>query len=132
VYTALGYPALTQYWVRKTRNELFSARPDGLPGDEDNGSLAAWYIFGAMGLYPLSPGVPQYVAGTPLFKRMTVHLEDGKDLVIEAANTSDANQYVAGLQLDSAAVNTLYVSHEQIAAGCTLSFDMTDQPAAEV
>ncbi|MGZ9583965.1 GH92 family glycosyl hydrolase [Paenibacillus marinisediminis] len=132
VYTALGYPSLTQYWVRKTMNELFSARPDGLPGDEDNGSLAAWYIFGAMGLYPLSPGVPQYVAGTPLFKRMTVHLEEGKDLIIEAANTSDANQYVAGLQLDGSAVGALYVSHERIAAGCTLSFDMTDQPAADV
>lgn len=128
VYTALGYPALTQYWVRKTMNELFSAKPDGLPGDEDNGSLAAWYIWGAMGLYPLSPGVPQYVVSAPLFKRMTVNLEGGKQLIIEADNASDVNQYAAKLELNGTEVDTLYVNHADVKDGATLAFTMTDQP----
>ncbi|TDL56141.1 glycoside hydrolase family 92 protein [Paenibacillus dendritiformis] len=131
IYAALGYPSLTQHWVRKTMDELFSARPDGLPGDEDNGSLSGWYVFGAMGFYPLSPGVPEYVLGTPLFQRMTVHLEDGKKLVIEAGNNSAANKYVAGVQLNGDPVEKLYVTHDQMMAGGTLSFEMTDAPGAD-
>lgn len=128
IYTALGYPALTQYWVRKTMDELFSANPDGFPGDEDNGSLAAWYVFGAMGLYPLSPGVPQYVVGSPLFKRMTLHLENGKDIVIEASRESEASTYVSSIEYNNAAMSKLYVTHEELTEGATLQFKLTDAP----
>ena len=131
VYTALGYPAQTQYWVRKTMDELFSAQADGLPGDEDNGSLAAWYVFGAMGLYPLTPGVPQYVIGTPLFKRMTIHLEQEKQLIIEAPNNSVSRPYVAEFSWNEVKVPHLYVNHDQISQGGKLTFTMTDQPADE-
>lgn len=128
IYTALGYPALTQYWVRKTMDELFSANPDGYPGDEDNGSLAAWYVFGAMGLYPLSPGVPQYVVGSPLFKRMTLHLENGKDIVIEANHETEGSTYVSGIQYNNAEMSKLYVTHEELANGATLQFQLTETP----
>ncbi|WP_028593733.1 GH92 family glycosyl hydrolase [Paenibacillus assamensis] len=126
IYTALGYPALTQYWVRKTMDELFSSRPDGLPGDEDNGSLTGWYVFGAMGLYPLSPGVPEYVIGIPLFKKMTVNLENGKQLVIHADNHSDAAKYVSGVEMNGEVVSNLYLSHELVKNGGELRFNMTE------
>ncbi|MCG7409146.1 GH92 family glycosyl hydrolase [Paenibacillus sp. ACRRX] len=132
IYTALGYPALTQQWVRKTMDELFSSRPDGLPGDEDNGSLCGWYVFGAMGLYPLSPGVPEYVIGTPYFDKMTVHLESGKQIVIQADNNSADNKYVAGVKLNGTDVEKLYFTHEQLTAGGTIQFSMSDKAQAEV
>ncbi|MNT52070.1 Glycosyl hydrolase family 92 [compost metagenome] len=132
IYTALGYPALTQQWVRRTMDELFSSRPDGLPGDEDNGSLCAWYVFGAMGFYPLSPGVPEYVLGTPYFKKMTVHLENGKHIVIEAADNTAEHKYVSGVQLNGESVSRLYLTHEELANGGVLAFEMSTQPPAEV
>ncbi|TQR44481.1 GH92 family glycosyl hydrolase [Paenibacillus popilliae] len=128
VYTALGYPSLTQYWVRKTMDELFSAQPDGLPGDEDNGSLTAWYVFGAMGIFPLTPGVPQYVLGTPMFKKMTVNLDNGKQIVIEAPNNSSETKYVAGVQINGEHVSNLYINHEQLKNGASLSFTMAAEP----
>jgi len=132
IYTALGYPALTQQWVRRTMDELFSSRPDGLPGDEDNGSLCAWYVFGAMGFYPLSPGVPEYVLGTPYFKKMTVHLENGKHIVIEAADNKAEHKYVSGVQLNGESVSRLYLTHEELANGGVLAFEMSTQAPAEV
>ncbi|WP_018757394.1 GH92 family glycosyl hydrolase [Paenibacillus terrigena] len=132
IYTALGYPALTQQWVRRTMDELFSSRPDGLPGDEDNGSLCAWYVFGAMGFYPLSPGVPEYVLGTPYFKKMTVHLESGKQIVIEAEDNTAEHKYVSGVQLNGESVSRLYLTHEELANGGVLAFEMSTQAPAEV
>ncbi|MDQ8736462.1 GH92 family glycosyl hydrolase [Paenibacillus sp. LHD-38] len=132
IYTALGYPALTQHWVRRTMDELFSSRPDGLPGDEDNGSLCAWYVFGAMGFYPLSPGVPEYVLGTPYFKKMTVHLENGKQIVIEASNYADDRKYVSSVLFNGESISKLYLNHEELANGGVLAFDMSNQPTAEV
>ncbi|UKS25446.1 GH92 family glycosyl hydrolase [Paenibacillus sp. HWE-109] len=131
IYTALGSPAGTQCWVRKTLEEQFSAHPDGLPGDEDNGSLSAWYIFGAIGLFPLCPGVPEYVLGSPLFRRVTLHLANGKSFVIEAEQQSRDNKYVADSWVNGEATDALYVTHEQILAGGVLKFQMTDTPTSK-
>lgn len=132
IYTALGYPALTQHWVRKTMDELFSSQSDGLPGDEDNGSLCAWYVFGAMGFYPLTPGVPEYVLGTPYFKKMTVHLENGQQIVIEAPGNADDQKYVTGVQMNDVSIQNLYLTHDQLVNGGTILFEMSSEPPAEV
>lgn len=80
------------HYTKLLDRELFSAKEDGLPGDEDNGSLCAWYIFVSMGMYPLCPGVSEYVTGSPLYLRMTLQLESGKQIVIEAeGKSSDHN-----------------------------------------
>lgn len=127
IYTALGYPAPAQYWVRKTLETQFSAEPDGLPGDEDNGSLCAWYIFGAMGLYPLCPGVPEYVVGSPLFGRMRIRLENGNDLVI--SSDQPARTYVANIRLNDQTHEPLYFTHAQLTGGATIDFEMAAEPA---
>jgi predicted alpha-1,2-mannosidase len=132
IYTALGKPSRTQYWVRKTMRELFSSKPDGLPGDEDNGSLSGWYIWGALGLYPFTPGVPEYMLGSPLFRKATIRLENGKDLVIEAENQGADQVYWNRLSLDGQPWEKLAVSHDQLAAGAHLQFRMENEPSDRV
>jgi predicted alpha-1,2-mannosidase len=128
MFAAIGCPELTQYWVRKTLEENYSHEIDGLPGDEDNGSLCSWYLFGAMGIYPLCPGTSEYVIGSPLFKHMTINLENGKKLVIEAGNNSLASKYVERLQLNNETHERLVISHNQIISGGHLHFKMSDIP----
>ncbi|BBI31946.1 GH92 family glycosyl hydrolase [Cohnella abietis] len=129
IFTALGQPSSTQYWVRKAAEELFSAETDGLPGDEDNGSMCAWYLFSAMGFYPLSPGAPQYVMGSPLFQRLTLHLEDGNDLIIEASDNGTANKYVESVQMNEESHNQLFFTHEQLQSGAHIRFQMRGTPS---
>lgn len=127
IYTALGEPHKTQYWVRKAMRELFSSEADGFPGDEDNGSLAAWYLFGAIGLYPLTPGVPEYVLGCPAFNRITLRLDNGKHVMIEAEG--DPNRvYAEQIQLNGMNHENLYLTHEQVVDGGTMRFKRSDRP----
>jgi putative alpha-1,2-mannosidase len=105
---------------------LFDSTPEGLPGDEDNGSLSAWYIFAAMGIYPLCPGVPEYVLGSPLFDRLTLNLESGKQIVIEASNNGKENRYVRSVSLNGLSHPKLYVTHDQLMDGCVIGFQMSD------
>lgn len=131
LYTAIGYPAGAQYWVRRAMEELFSAGPDGFPGDEDNGSMSAWYVFGALGMYPLCPGVPEYVIGSPLFARVCIHLENGKQIRIEAADNSLDNKYVRSTRLNGDLHPRLYFTHEELAAGADIRFEMCDAPSEQ-
>ena len=131
IFTALGYPQLTRYWVRKTLEEKFSDAADGLPGDEDNGSLCAWYLFGAMGLYPLTPGTPEYVLGSPLFHKMTIQLENGKQLVIEAIDQHSDHKYVKEIRWNQRTYKKLYLTHEQLSEGGHLLFIMDDKEPEE-
>lgn len=126
LYAAVGRPDKTQFWVRRTLEHSFSALPDGLPGDEDNGSTAAWYIWGALGLYPLCPGVPEYVFGSPLFRRVTVHLPGGRDLVIEADEPQ--HPYWREISVNGTPYDRLAISHETLANGGTVAFTMSEQP----
>ncbi|MGG1555598.1 GH92 family glycosyl hydrolase [Paenibacillus ferrarius] len=128
LFAAVGEPAHTQYWVRKAAEELFSSAPDGLPGDEDNGSLCAWYIFACMGMYPLCPGVPEYVMGSPMFRRMSLHLENGKQLVIEADQNSSDKPYVESVQVNHELHESLFFSHDQLMEGALIQFGMSDTP----
>lgn len=132
IYTVIGKPSRTQYWVRKAMKELFSSRPDGLPGDEDNGSLSSWYIWSALGMYPFCPGTPEYVMGSPLFRKVTIQLENGKELVIEAENNGAENVYWDKLSVNGEPWHKLSISHDQLAAGAELQFHMVDAPSGSV
>ncbi|WNS45151.1 GH92 family glycosyl hydrolase [Paenibacillus sp. MMS20-IR301] len=133
LFTALGYPERTRYWTSRLARELFSAAEDGLPGDEDNGSLCAWYIFTSLGMYPLCPGVPEYVIGRPLYDRITVQLESGKQIMIEAEGDSAENQpadpdTVSLISLNGQPHHSLFFSHNQLTAGALIQHKLSDTP----
>lgn len=128
LYNYAGAPWKAQYWVRETMNRMYSATPDGYCGDEDNGQTSAWYVFSAMGFYPVTPGVNQYVVGAPLFKKITVELENGKKIVIHADNNSAANRYVENLKVNGKSSTENWISHSSIQKGATLEFKMSDKP----
>lgn len=126
-----GQPHKTQFLVNKVMQEFYHNSPDGLIGNEDCGQMSAWYIFSALGFYPVTPGTNQYDIGRPEFKKATLHLENGKSFVIEAKNISPENIYVKQMQIKEtgkpAFNNRLYLIHEEIANGGSLNFTMTNQ-----
>src|SRR5690606_4025581 len=121
----------TQYWARETMDKLYSAKPDGYCGDEDNGQTSAWYVFSAMGFYPVTPGVDQYVLGSPLFKKVTINLENGKKVVINADNNGPENRYVQSLTLNGKNYSKNWISHSGLQNGAVLNFQMSDVPNKE-
>lgn len=131
MYNYAGEPWKTQEKVREVLDRLYigSEIGQGYAGDEDNGEMSAWYIFSALGFYPLKMGSPEYAIGAPLFEKATIHLENGKDLVINAPNNSKENKYVQGLQVNGEAYTKNYITHEDIAEGGTLDFDMGPEPS---
>lgn len=128
LYNYGGAPWKTQYWVRETMNRMYKATPDGYCGDEDNGQTSAWYVFSALGFYPVTPATDQYVLGTPYFKKVTLNLENGKQIVINAPNNSDANKYVNALKYNGAAHTKNWLSHSSLLKGAVLDFDMISTP----
>ncbi|PWK71414.1 putative alpha-1,2-mannosidase [Mucilaginibacter oryzae] len=128
LYNHAGQPWKTQYWVREAMNRLYRATPDGYCGDEDNGQTSAWYIFSSMGFYPVTPASDQYVLGAPLFKKVTVNLENGKTITINAPKNSDENRYVNTLTVDGKPYTNNWLSHKALLNGETLDFDMQATP----
>src|SRR3712207_7980487 len=102
MYGYSGEPWKTQYWIRETMDKLYTANPDGYCGDEDNGQTSAWYVFSALGFYPVCPGSNEYVLGTPYFKKATLHLENGKTVTISAPGNTDATRYVQSMTVNGA------------------------------
>jgi len=128
LYNYAGQPWKTQYWIRRVMAQLYKPTPDGYCGDEDNGQTSAWYVFSAMGFYPVCPATDQYVLGTPLFKKMTITLVNGKKLVINAPANSDDNKYVQTLQLNGKPVTTNWISHTELQKGGNLNWIMSNTP----
>ncbi|MGF7041226.1 GH92 family glycosyl hydrolase [Mucilaginibacter lappiensis] len=128
LYNYAGEPWKTQYWARETMNKLYKATPDGYCGDEDNGQTSAWYIFSAMGFYPVTPASDQYVLGAPLFKKLTVKLENGKTIIINAPKNSVANKYVTSLTVNGKPYSFNWLSHKALLNGAVLNFDMSATP----
>jgi len=128
MYAYSGEPWKSQYWLRETMNRMYNAHADGYCGDEDNGQTSAWYIFTAMGFYPVCPGSGEYVLGAPYFKKMTLHLENGKDVVITAPQQSDANRYVGSLKVNGVAYDKNYVKHTDVVAGMKMDYTMQAEP----
>jgi predicted alpha-1,2-mannosidase len=128
LYNYAGVPWKTQYWARETMDRMYKPTPDGYCGDEDNGQTSAWYIFSAMGFYPVCPATDQYVLGAPLFKKITVTLENGKQVIINAPKNSNENRYANSLKLNGKAYENNWVGHFDLMKGATLDFDMIAAP----
>jgi predicted alpha-1,2-mannosidase len=128
IFAAAGMPERTQYWTRKVLNELYS--PDAFAGDEDTGSMSAWYLLSAMGFYPLCPGRAEYILGSPLFDRVTLHFGGGKTTVIEAHGQGSESVYVSQVRVNGKTHVSPHISHEAIVQGSQLGFVMQSSPAS--
>ncbi|RAK66938.1 GH92 family glycosyl hydrolase [Hymenobacter edaphi] len=129
LYNYAGQPWKAQYWVRETLNRLYQPTPDGYCGDEDNGQTSAWYVFSALGFYPVCPATDEYVLGAPLFPRATLRLDNGKTIVLNAPGNQDAaNRYIGGLRLNGQAYGRNFLRHAELLQGATLDFDMQARP----
>lgn len=128
LYNHAGQPWKAQYKVRDVMDKLYSATPDGYCGDEDNGQTSAWYVFSALGFYPVTPGTPEYVIGSPLFDKVTLTLEDGKTFVVESSNNQADSPYIQQAWLNGKALNKSWLNHHVIQAGGKLHFDMGQTP----
>ena len=128
LYNYAGQPWKAQYWVRDVMNKMYTPTPDGYCGDEDNGQTSAWYVFSALGFYPVAPGTTQYVLGAPLFKKATLHFENGKNLVINAPENSDKNIYIESMSFNGVNYTKNYLDHNELLKGGVLDFKMGDKP----
>jgi len=128
LYNYAGEPWKTQYWSREVMNRLYKPTPDGYCGDEDNGQTSAWYIFSAMGFYPVCPATDEYVLGAPLFKKTTIQFENKKQLIINAPDNSEANRYVNKLKWNNSKHEKNYITHFNLLEGGELNFEMTSSP----
>ena len=128
LYNYAGQPWKAQYWVRDVMNRFYSATPDGYCGDEDNGQTSAWYVFSALGFYPVCPASDEYVMGTPLFEKATLHLENGKTFTITAKDNSHENFYIESAKLNSRRHTRNYITYDDILSGGKLSFVMSSEP----
>ena len=128
LYDYSGEPWKTQYWVREVMDRLYSAAPDGYCGDEDNGQTSAWYVFSALGFYPVCPGSQQYALGVPYFKRVVMHMPNGKTTVISAPDNSEKNRYIADMTFNNAPYTKNYVTHHELLSGAQLMFKLSSTP----
>ena len=128
LYNYAGQPWKAQYWLRQVMNRMYTPGPDGYCGDEDNGQTSAWYVFSALGFYPVCPGTDEYVLGAPLFKKATLHLENGNNLVIDAPDNNNDNMYIESLLFDGTNYTKNYLKHEDILKGGVIKCNMGSQP----
>ena len=122
LYNAVDQPWKTQEYVAKVMNELYLNSPAGLCGNEDCGQMSAWYVFSAMGFYPVNPISGQYEIGTPLFPEVQLHLDNGKTFTVKAPAVSKENIYIRSTKLNGKPYDKSYITHEQIMSGATLEF----------
>jgi len=128
LYNYSGEPWKSQYHVRNIMDKLYSAAPDGYCGDEDNGQTSAWYVFSALGFYPVCPGTDEYILGSPLFKSVKINLENGKKMVITAANNNKNNRYITAMKVNGEIYGKNYLTHQQLRDGGTINFEMSASP----
>ena len=128
LYGYSGEPWKTQYWIRQTMQRMYNANPDGYCGDEDNGQTSAWYVFSAMGFYPVCPGAGEYVLGAPYFDEMTLHLENGRTVSIKANGNTDDNCYVNSLTLNGKPYSKNYIKRSDLMQGAQFVYNMSAKP----
>ena len=128
LYNYAGQPWKAQYWLREVMNRMYTPGPDGYCGDEDNGQTSAWYVFSAMGFYPVCPGTDQYVLGAPLFPRVTINFENGKKIQIIASGNDDGHRYVERMRLNRKVYTKNYITHADLLKGGRIEFRMSEQP----
>ena len=128
LFDYVGKPWRTQEIVHRICTEFYPNNPDGLIGNEDCGQMSAWFVWSAMGLYPVTPGSGQYAIGTPLFDEVKIHLENGKTFTIKALDKTPDRIYVNSLMLNGAPENETFIRHEDLADGGSLTFGLSDKP----
>ena len=128
LYNYAGQPWKAQYRAREIMDKLYAATPDGYCGDEDNGQTSAWYVFSALGFYPVCPGTDQYVIGSPLFQSVTIHLENGKNISISAKKNSKENVYIEYMKVNGKNYPKNYLTHGDLLKGAKIDFEMSAIP----
>ena len=127
LYNYVGQPWKTAKYARHVMDQFYTNTPEGLCGNEDLGQMSAWYVFSVMGLYPVNPVSGIYEIGTPLFKNITVNLENGKQFKVIAPKVSSENKYVKSVKINGEKLYSSFITHEQIMNGAILEFEMTNQ-----
>jgi len=128
LYNYAGEPWKAQYRVREVMDKLYLPTPDGYCGDEDNGQTSAWYVFSSLGFYPVCPGSGEYVIGSPLFEKMTIHLENGKNVEINAPVNNSKSRYVNDIRINGKSSSKNYFTHADLMKGAKIDFTMSDKP----
>lgn len=128
MYNYAGQPWKAQYWLRQVMNRMYTPTPDAYCGDEDNGQTSAWYVFTALGFYPVCPGTNQYILGAPLFKKAKLHLENGNVMEIDAPNNSDENFYLNKYVVNGQESTKNYIEYETLQKGGRIECEMSAQP----
>lgn len=123
LYDFAGQPRKAQYWLREVMERLYKPTPDGYCGDEDNGQTSAWFVFSALGFYPVCPGSPEYAIGTPLVEKATVTMPGGKQLVLSAPGCA-GKRYLRTVSLNGTQLATLFVNYEELIKGGAISYEM--------
>lgn len=128
LYAWTSQPWKTQYWLREIMNRMYRNDIRGLGGNDDCGQMSSWYIFSAMGFYPVCPGTDQYVLGAPFLPYMKLSLPNGKTLEIKAPGVSDTNRYVKAVKINGVAYPKMYITHSDLLEGGTIEFVMSSKP----
>ena len=130
-YAYSSTPYKVQEYTREVLRHVYvgSEIGQGYPGDEDNGEMSGWYIFNALGFYPYNVGSGEYIIGSPLFDKVTIHLENGNDIVIVANNNSNENVYIQSAKINGSEYNSMFLTHKQLTEGCTIEFEMGNTPS---
>ncbi|MBW8332153.1 MAG: GH92 family glycosyl hydrolase [Prolixibacteraceae bacterium] len=128
LYNYAGQPWKTQHWVREVMDRMYTPQADGYCGDEDNGQTSAWYVFSAMGFYPVTPAVDEYVIGAPLFKKITISLENGKKIEINAPKNSTENRYIQQIDLNGKEYGKNYYNYSELMKGAKINIEMGAEP----
>ena len=128
LYDYIGQPWKTQYHLRNVMDKLYNSGSKGYCGDEDNGQTSAWYVFSAMGFYPVCPGMPEYAVGSPLFKKVTLHLPEGKNFVVSAADNAADRPYIRKALLNGQEFTRNYLTHDELKQGGELNLSMDSVP----
>lgn len=128
LYNWSGQPWKSQQRIREVMDKFYTCAPDGYCGDEDNGQTSAWYVFSALGFYPVSPGTDQYILGTPLFKKVQVSLPKGKSIIIDAPDNSKENFYIKDMKVNGKKHTKTYLTHDQLIGGAKIRFELSSEP----
>lgn len=128
MYDWAGQPWKAQQHIREAMDKLYTSNFDGYCGDEDNGQTSAWYVFSALGFYPVCPASDEYAIGTPLFRKATVSLPGGKSIVLEAPDNSKDNFYISGISLNGKSWTRNYFKHSDLTGGARIRYDMSAEP----
>ena len=128
LYDWAGEPWKTQYWTRQIMDRLYKPTPDGYCGDEDNGQTSAWYVFSALGFYPVSPVSGEYALGSPLFSKLIITMEDNRKVTLNAPDNSSENIYIDKIDWDNKEYNKNYFTLSQLQEGGNIFFRMTNKP----